>query len=296
VAGAGGTHVSVWSSSRRLLVKGRRPVEEEEFSEGESGIPDGVGNKFERLAAVMARLRSPGGCPWDNEQTPATLAKHILEEAYETVDAIDSADWEHLSEELGDLLLQIVFQARIAEEHGRFDLADVVDGITEKLERRHPHIFGTEEVETSEQVIANWERIKREQEGKEVGVRMPAGLPAILASRKVQGQAARDGFDWEDARGVLDKLDEEVEELKAALAGPVEEVEQELGDLLFTAVNLSRHVGVDPEKALRRTALEFVRRYALMEAEAGRRGVRLETMSIEEKEELWQAAKSDEGE
>ncbi len=270
-------------------------MDEEKVNEETGGVPADIGGEFERLAEVMARLRSPGGCPWDNEQTPATLAKHILEEAYEAVDAIDSADWEHLSEELGDLLLQIVFQARIAQEHGRFDLADVVVGITEKLERRHPHIFGTEEVDSSEQVIANWERIKREQEGKEVGVRMPAGLPAVLASRKIQGQAARDGFDWQDARGVLDKLDEEVAELKAALDGPAEEVEQELGDLLFTAVNLSRHVGVDPEKALRRTALEFVRRYSLMEAEADRRGVTLGSMSIEEKEELWQTAKTEEG-
>jgi len=271
-------------------------LDEEKSNESEYEIPAGIGDRFERLAAVMGRLRSPDGCPWDLEQTPATLAKHLLEEAYESVDAIDSGDWEHLAEELGDLLLQIVFQSRIAQEHGRFDLAVVVDGITEKLERRHPHIFGTEEVENSEQVIANWERIKREEEGKDVGVRMPPGLPAVLASRKIQGQAARDGFDWEDARGVLDKLDEEIEELKEALDGPVEMVEQELGDLLFTAVNLSRHVGVDPEKALRRTALEFVRRYALMEAEAERRGTALGSMSTGEKEGLWQAAKGDEEE
>lgn len=254
-------------------------------------VSPGLGEKFEKLAGVMARLRSPDGCPWDLEQTPSTLAKHILEEAYESVDAIGRGDWEHLAEEMGDLLLQVVFQAQIAREHGRFDLADVVDGITEKLERRHPHIFGSETAETAEQVTVNWERIKAEQEGKDVGVRMPAGLPAMLASRKLQSKAARAGFDWDDVKGVIDKLDEEVDELKDALGGPREQVEHEVGDLLFTMVNLSRHLGVDPELALSGTAREFVRRYALMEEEAERRGEDLASLTIDEKEELWQSAK-----
>ncbi len=254
-------------------------------------MPPGLGGSFERLAGVMGRLRGPGGCPWDLEQTPGSLARHLLEEAHESVDAIDSGDWGHLAEELGDLLLQIVFQARIAEEHGRFDLRQVVDGITEKLERRHPHIFGDVQAETSEQVALNWERIKRDQEGKEPGVSMPRGLPAMMAARKVQSVAAREGFDWDEPPGVIDKLEEEIRELKDALGGPHEELENEVGDLLFSAVNLARHLGVDPEHALRRTALEFVRRFSLMEREAEQQGKRLEEMSLDEKERLWQEAK-----
>jgi MazG family protein len=257
----------------------------------ENAIPPDLGEKFERLARVMSRLRSPDGCPWDLEQTPKTLARHLLEEAYETVDAIDSGDWEHLAEELGDLLLQIVFQSRIAEDEGRFDLASVVDGITEKLERRHPHIFGAIEVKSSEQVSINWDRIKSEEEGKETGVAMPTGLPAVMAARKIQGQAARAGFDWDDSDGVLDKLDEEIGELREVRDGPPELIESEVGDLLFTVVNLARHLGVDPEHALRGTAREFVRRYAVMEEEARLRGADLASMSIDQKEELWQAAK-----
>lgn len=258
---------------------------------GGAEAPPGLGESFERLAAVMARLRSPGGCPWDLEQTPASLAGHLLEEAHESVDAIDSGDWGHLAEELGDLLLQIVFQARIAEEHGRFDLRRVVDGITEKLERRHPHIFGEALAETAEQVAINWDRIKENEEGKDVGVAMPRGLPAMMAARKIQSRAARAGFDWDDPAGVMEKLEEEMREIKGALGGPREELENEVGDLLFSAVNLARHLDVDPEHALRRTALEFVRRYSLMEREAEGRGRKLEEMTLEEKEGLWQEAK-----
>jgi tetrapyrrole methylase family protein/MazG family protein len=256
-------------------------------------IPAGLGESFETLARVMARLRSPDGCPWDLEQTAEKLSRHLLEEAYETVDAIDSADWEHTAEELGDLMLQIVFQSRIAEEAGRFDLTTVVEGITEKLERRHPHIFAETEAETAEQVTVNWERIKREQEGKETAMSYPPGLPAIIAANKVQGHAAREGFDWTAANGVLEKLDEELEELEEARrnGGAHDEIEHEVGDLLFTVVNLARHFGIDPEQALRRSTREFVRRYGYMEEEARSQGRELGSMSLEEKERLWQSAK-----
>jgi len=252
---------------------------------------NGLGERFERLAGVMARLRSQDGCPWDLEQTPRTLTRHLLEEAYESVDAIESDDWEHLEEELGDLLLQIVFQARIAEEHGRFDLSGVVDGITEKLLRRHPHIFGSATADTAEQVSVNWERIKREEEGKEGALHMPPGLPAIMAALKVQGRAARDGFDWADADGVFSKLAEETGELREVSGGPGDAVERELGDLLFTVVNLARYLGVEPERALRRSSREFMRRYNLMEEEAQRRGSGLGSLSLEEKEALWRESK-----
>lgn len=268
-----------------------RSLEGPERPVGPGATPAGLGESIERLAGVMARLRSPGGCPWDLEQTPGSLARHILEEAHESVDAIDSGDWEHLCEELGDLLLQIVFQARIAEEHGRFDLRGVVDGITEKLERRHPHIFGDAEVEDSEQVALNWDRIKAEQEGKDVGVSMPRGLPAMMAARKVQSRAARQGFDWEDPTGVIDKVEEETGELREALGGPEEELANEVGDLLFSAVNLARHLDVDPEHALRRATLEFVRRFSLAERAAASGGRSFEDMSLEEKEGLWQEVK-----
>lgn len=275
-------------------MKGLPSVESEE---GRKGVGDkrggnGLGERFERLAGVMARLRAPDGCPWDLEQTPVTLTRHLLEEAYESVEAIESNDWEHLEEELGDLLLQILFQARIAEEHGRFDLSGVVDGITRKLLRRHPHIFGSDTAETAEEVAVNWERIKRDEEGKEGGLHMPPGLPAILAALKIQSRATRDGFDWLDTEGVFLKIAEEVDELREAEGGPGDAVERELGDLLFTVVNLARHLEVEPERALRGSSREFVRRYNLMEEEAQRRGVGLESLSPDEKETLWREAKS----
>jgi tetrapyrrole methylase family protein/MazG family protein len=252
-----------------------------------------LGSKFERMAEIMATLRAPGGCPWDLAQTPETLARHLLEEAYESVEAIETGDWAHLEEELGDLLLQIVFQSRIAEERRRFDLSGVVDGITEKLERRHPHIFGDVKADTAEQVSINWDRIKREEEGEVDGIQMPEGLPSMMSALKIQGRAARDGFDWTEGADVFVKLEEEIEELGKAKDGPHGEVMRELGDVLFTVVNLSRHLGVDPEQALRATCREFVRRYALMEEEAGRRGTDLASLTLEEKESLWQQAKGE---
>ena len=255
-------------------------------------IPPGLGDKFETLARVMGKLRSPEGCPWDLEQTPDKLARHLLEEAYETVEAIDSEDWLHVAEELGDLMLQIVFQSQLASEEGRFDLAVVVDGITVKLERRHPHIFGQVEADTAEQVAVNWEKIKQDQEGKAAGIRPHPGLPAMMAAIKIQGHAARDGFDWEAADDVFHKVDEEIAELhEVRRGGSPREIEHEVGDLLFTVVNLSRHLGVDPEQALRRSATEFVRRYSWMEEEAGRQGKELASLSLEDKERLWEAAK-----
>ncbi len=265
------------------------------MGETKGGTGNGLGERFERLAGVMARLRAEDGCPWDLEQTPMTLTRHLLEEAYESVEAIESNDWEHLEEELGDLLLQILFQARIAEEHGRFDLSGVVDGITRKLLRRHPHIFGSDTAETADEVAVNWERIKRDEEGKEGALHMPQGLPAILAALKIQSRAARDGFDWSDTEGVFLKIAEEVDELAEAGGGPGNAVERELGDLLFTVVNLARHLEVEPERALRGSSREFVRRYNLMEEEARRRGIGLESLSLQEKETLWREAKARSG-
>ncbi len=256
-------------------------------------IPEGVGSRFEELARVMATLRSPGGCPWDLEQTARTLSRHMLEEAYEAVEAIDEEDWAHLEEELGDLLLQIVFQSRIAETEGRFDLGGVVDGITEKLKRRHPHIFSDGSADTAEQVSINWDRIKRQEEGAEApGVSMPPGLPAVMACVKLQGQAARLGFDWDSEVGVFEKLIEEIEELESAREISPEAVENEIGDLLFTAINLARHLGVEPERALRATGNEFARRFSVMEEMAAASGEKFEELPPGEKERLWEAAKT----
>ncbi|PKQ28004.1 MAG: nucleoside triphosphate pyrophosphohydrolase [Candidatus Anoxymicrobium japonicum] len=263
---------------------------------GSVDIPEGVGEKFENLARIMEKLRSPDGCPWDLEQTQEKLARHLLEEAYETIEAIDSGEWKHVGEELGDLLLQIVFQSRIAQECGRFDLGEVVDGIASKLERRHPHIFGDVKIDTAEQVSVNWERIKREQEGKQTGINAPPGLPAMLAAVKVQNHAAREGFDWINIDGILSKIDEEIEELREARdKGATEAIERETGDLLFTIVNLARRLDVDPEQALRRSVREFVRRYACMEKEADKLGLELAGMSLDEKDQLWRVAKTQKG-
>lgn len=253
-----------------------------------------AGEKFENLISVMARLRAPDGCPWDREQTPQSLSRHILEEAYETVEAIDHEDWKHLEEELGDLLLQIVFQSEIASSEARFDIGAVIDGITEKLLRRHPHIFSDGSADTAEQVSINWDRIKRQEEGEgeSASVSFPVGLPAMLGASKVQGQAARLGFDWDDAEGVFEKLVEETGELREVWGSSGDELEDELGDILFTAINLSRHLDVDPERALRRTSVEFAGRFALMEEMAACSGEEFEALPLDEKERLWQAAKA----
>jgi MazG family protein len=281
-----------WSPLKGLTATG---MEETDKGEGIRQRCDlsGLGEKFEKLAGLMVRLRSPGGCPWDLEQTPETLTGHLLEEAYESVEAIEASDWEHLEEELGDLLLQIVFQSRIAQEEGRFDLGTVVEGISEKLVRRHPHIFGSDEADTADEVAVNWERIKKEQEGKEDSMSLPRDLPALMAAFKIQKRAARDGFDWSEGREVLEKLDEESEELREALDGSEEALEKEVGDILFTVVNVARHFSVDPESALRSSNREFIRRYSVMEERARESGTILSGMTLDEKEELWQRAKEE---
>ncbi len=252
-----------------------------------------VGELMDNFARLMARLRSPEGCPWDLRQTPMSLSKHLLEEAYEAVHAIELEDWEHLAEELGDLLLQIVFQARIAEENGRFDLADVIKGISDKLERRHPHIFGDIRVSSAEEVASNWDMIKRKERTKKGTERVcaPLWLPALMAAFKLQGEAARIGFDWESSEGIFEKIAEETREVADACVKGDESVEKEIGDLLFSVVNLSRHLGVDPERALRKSCEEFARRLGVMESEARKKGGGLKGMTLRELDRLWENAK-----
>lgn len=258
-----------------------------------------AGSKFERLVQIMARLRSPEGCPWDREQTFDTIKPYLLEEAYEVMDAIDARNWAELADELGDLLLQVVFFARMAEEAGHFRVGDSLDAINEKLVRRHPHVFGKGEAETAEEVKRRWDEIKAEEKqrkGREPETLLegvPRSLPALVEAQKIAVRAARVGFDWPNIDGVIEKLHEELSEIEQARAGASqEEIEGEIGDLLFVVVNLARFLKVDPEQALRKTNAKFRERFGHVETELGKRGSSLEAASLDEMEELWRDAKN----
>jgi MazG family protein len=263
-----------------------------------------TGDRFEALVELQTRLRAPGGCPWDRRQTHETLKTYLLEEAYEVLEAIDKADPRELSEELGDLLLQVVFHAELAREAGRFDISSVIQSIHDKLVRRHPHVFGDVQADTPEQVVKNWEQIKAEEKrGNSQAAKdqsapsaldgIPRTLPALLESLQLTRRAARVGFDWQDVGGVFDKLDEEVTELRKALnEGAASRLEEELGDLLFVVVNLARHLKIDPEVALTRANWKFKSRFQDMETAARSEGQRLGDLSQEELEALWETAKA----
>lgn len=255
----------------------------------------------DRLNAIMAKLRDPvGGCPWDVEQTFATIAPYTLEEAYEVADAIERGDMDELKSELGDLLFQVVFHARMAEEQGLFAFDDVANAIADKLERRHPHVFGEEAAKPDGAAQkARWEDIKADERRSKAqhGVLddVPVGLPALARAAKLTRRAARVGFDWPSTAEVLDKLDEEVAELKAEItAGDLDKARDELGDLLFVMANLARKLGVEPEDALRGTNAKFVRRFAFIEAELARDGRTPEQSDLAEMDGLWDAAKAHE--
>jgi len=243
----------------------------------------------------MARLRAPGGCPWDREQNFDTIKPYLLEEAYEVFDAIDQRDWPGLAEELGDLMLQAVFFAQMASEEGKFQIDDSLDAISEKLIRRHPHVFGDGAAKTSDDVKRRWDEIKadeKKEKGKLPQGRLdavPRNLPALVEAQQISSKAAAVGFDWEHPGQVLDKLDEELRELAAARETETPaEVEGELGDVLFVLVNLARKLKVDPEQALRKTNAKFRKRFAHLEKHAALPGATLDQM-----EALWQEAKAD---
>ena len=239
----------------------------------------------------MARLRGPDGCPWDREQTHRSLARHLLEETHETLEAIDSGDMDRLREELGDLLLQVVFHAEMARQEGRFDVDDVAAGIAAKLVRRHPHVFGEAKVSGAAEVLVNWERIKAEEKGEHgVDDEVPPTLPALARAAKVQRRAAGEGFDFRSAGAALDKLHEELAELEAEIRdleeeeasrtkAPPEAVEREVGDVLFAVAALARRVNVDPETALRQATKRFGDRFDAMRARARQESVDLSTLS-----------------
>lgn len=239
------------------------------------------GTRLLELLKVMARLRAPGGCPWDAEQTHASLSKHLLEESHEVLDAIDSGQPERLKDELGDLLLQVVFHAEMAREAGEYDMDDVAAGTVQKLIRRHPHVFGDVEVSGADEVLTNWEKIKADESEEQRGVLddIPATLPALARAAKVQRRAAGRGFEWRTTEGALGKLREEVGELEAATP---DEAEDELGDVLFAATSVARRLGIDPEGALRRATDRFAQRYESMLERAAEEGIDPESMSEED--------------
>ncbi len=256
--------------------------------------------QIERLRAIMHRLRAPGGCPWDAEQTHDSLVSNLIEEAYETVAAIKSGDDDNLKEELGDLLLQVVFHAELAEEDGRFDLNNIAAGICEKLVRRHPHVYGDSNVASTDGVLAQWEDIKRAEKGDQEKPYLHGvgkGLPALLRASKLQKKAGKVGFDWPDAAGILSKIEEEFNEVKEEMAKHTEgdeaspELQAEIGDLLFIVTNLARKLGVDPEVALEGTNEKFLYRFAEIEKGLKADGLSLEEASLEQMDRYWNGAK-----
>ncbi len=261
----------------------------------DSPIPDERIGEFQSLIDIVARLRGPGGCPWDAEQTHESLKRNLLEECYETLEAIDDGEPSELAEELGDVLVQVAFHADIARSAGDFDIADVLTAINRKLIRRHPHVFADGSASDARQVERNWEQLKAE-ERREAGKpepsamdSVPAALPALNAAQLIQDRAARFGFDWDDAGGVLDKLVEEIGEFREA-ATPEERVD-EFGDVLFALVNVARWSGIQAEDALRQANAKFRGRYQVMETLASERGQDFAGLSLDEKEALWQEAK-----
>lgn len=244
------------------------------------------------LAEIVRILRAPGGCPWDAEQTHQSIRRNFLEEAYEAAEAIDEENSDHLKEELGDVLLQVVFHARMEEEEGRFDLDGVADGVCKKLIYRHPHVFGNVAVSGTGEVLSNWEELKRKEKGQATNTdaleAVARSLPALWRAEKVQRKAKKAGFDWPDVTGALDKLSEELEELRQAAAQGTN-VAEELGDLLFSAVNVSRFLGVDCEDALNQATDKFIGRFRKVEEQAGERP--MTEMTLAELDQLWERAK-----
>jgi len=253
------------------------------------------GSQLERLRAIVHRLRAPGGCPWDAEQTHESLVHHLIEESYETVDAIQRGDHDHLKEELGDLLLQVVFHSEIAEEAGRFKLDDVARGICEKLVRRHPHVFGHSDVETPDGVLKQWDEIKRAEKGDGDQPYLHGvgkGLPALLRAAKLQKKASKAGFDWPVETGVISKIREEMLELEGAIdSQDLEAVSAELGDLMFSVVNLARFRKLDPELVMATANVKFETRFGEMERILKARGLSLEAADAGQMEETWEEAK-----
>jgi tetrapyrrole methylase family protein/MazG family protein len=252
-------------------------------------------NNLKKLIDIMAALRSENGCPWDKEQTRESLKPFLLEETYEVLEALDAGNAENLKEELGDLLFQIIFHCRLASERGEFDIDDVIDGISSKMISRHPHVFADAEFKTSKEVLMQWEDRKREEGKMKKSILdgVPKELPSLLRAQKVQSKAAKVGFDWDRIEDVVKKLHEELNEFKEALNRKAQkEIEDELGDVFFSLVNISRFVGVNPEDALRKTVSKFISRFRYIEMKAADAGKTLSDMTLSEMDTLWEEAKN----
>ena len=252
---------------------------------------------FDDLLRIMEILRAPDGCMWDREQDHQSIRRNFIEETYEVCEAIDEQDTEHLKEELGDVLLQVVFHTQMEKEKGVFDIGDVADGICKKLIYRHPHIFGSVEVGSSEEILRNWDELKRKEKHQETDTSalesVAKSLPGLIRAEKLQKKAAKVGFDWENAQGALEKVEEELGEVKQAMAGSGDP-EEEIGDLLFAAVNVARHLKVDPEGAMEKTCNKFIRRFADMEQQAKEEDKVLSDLPLAELDALWNRSKEKE--
>ena len=251
---------------------------------------------FEDLCAIMKILREPGGCPWDREQTHESIKKSFIEETYEVIEAINKNDKTLLCEELGDVLLQVVFHAEIERGEGSFDINDVCDGICKKLIERHPHVFASDSADTPQEVLVKWDEIKRKTKGQKTqGDSMkavPLELPALMRAQKLQSKARKAGFDWDKADGAFDALRSEIGELEEAYrSNQADDIEDEFGDVLFSAVNVSRFLGVDSEEALTKASNKFLKRYLIVEKLANERGINMKETPVEELDKLWNEAK-----
>ena len=261
-------------------------------------MANSAGDRFESLLSLMARLRGDGGCPWDREQTRASLKPYLLEEAYEVLEAIDEGSTDHLVEELGDLLFQVVFHCQVAREQGEFTMADVLDRLSDKMIRRHPHVFGDRAVADAREALAQWERIKRDEGDRSAEPRsavdgVPSALPALLRAQRLQVKAGRVGFDWTDWREAWKKVHEEMVEVEATLAsGDTARVRDEVGDLLFSMVNVARLRGIDAEDCLRQAADKFTRRFREVEGEMKAAGRRVSEASAADLDQAWETVKA----
>ncbi|MFU2092017.1 nucleoside triphosphate pyrophosphohydrolase [Gallibacterium anatis] len=258
--------------------------------------------KLEKFAEIIAKLRDPnGGCPWDLEQTYQTMPPHILEEAYEVVEAINQDDRKELKEELGDLLMQVIFLSQLAQEEGAFTLDDVIDGITDKIIRRHPHVFGEIKAENSDEVLKNWENIKQQEryqkEQFSILDNVPIALPSLLRAAKLQKRCAKVGFDWSELEPTIQKVEEELQEVRDEVSKQPQNpqtIEEEIGDLLFASVNVARHLKLNPEEALRKANLKFERRFRQVEQSILASGRQLEQVSLAEMDLIWDQVKQQE--
>ncbi len=255
-----------------------------------------MNDKFQNLVEIVEKLRSEEGCPWDKVQTHDTLKRYLLEETYELIEAIEKKDFKGMKEELGDLLLQIVFHSKIAKDEGKFDINDVIDTISTKMINRHPHVFGEASFETPEEVLFQWDDRKKE-EGKlrdSILEGIPIALPALSRAYKIQSRVAKVGFDWDNVEGIFDKLTEEFNELKEAVeSGIKDKIEEEVGDVLFSIVNIARFLKIDPETALRKTNQKFEERFKKLEKLASERGKSFKEMTLSEMDALWEEIKKE---